>query len=202
MRFKSPQIEGYTAVSQSKGLPPRCPFAAVDRCPRYFQSLALLRHTGATGMNAEQEERLEEMWKSSGLWPAISEQATSLLGPPGDPHMFSHFCPEVAYLRYGIFASDFASYPDAVDAELAHKALVREGVSRNDLRWHWAYAREVHYSECPLYSPLTREVPGKQSAPQGEDILELKPGVFGLTLNLRALLRWACEKLRRLGGRA
>lgn len=113
------------------------------------------------------------------------------MGAPGDPHMFNHFCPEAMYLRFGIFASDCAYYADELDAEFAHKSLAREGASRHDPRWDWAYAREINYSECDLYSPLLQEAADPEKASADEEVLELKPGAFGLALNLKALWKKA-----------
>ena len=201
MRFEPTQLEGYTDISQVKGLPPRCPFAAPERCPRYFQSLALLRHTGATAMDPGRGERLKKAWEKSDAWPSVAEQETSVGGRPGRPDMFSHFCPEVAYLRFGLFASDFGGYPDELDIEFAHQSLSREGASRHDLRWTWAHAREIHYTECELYSPLVNDAGKSRPEATSEDIVELKPNVFGFGLNLNALWRHWGHWIRRCIGR-
>lgn len=88
-----PNFEWYSKISQEKGLPPRCPFATVDHCPRYYQTISLLRDTGATAMDSSVNDRLFERWKRSPLWPVIAEQETSVSGSSDRPaSILSNFC--------------------------------------------------------------------------------------------------------------
>ena len=48
MRPIYPDLDWYGAISERKGLTGRCPFATVGRCPRYFESVALLSDAGIT----------------------------------------------------------------------------------------------------------------------------------------------------------
>ena len=119
-------------------------------------SLALLKHTGATEIDPEEDARLLKKWQGSPLWPSIAEQepAVSTVGHERTFSSLSHFCPEVTYDRFGYFASFVHRYVDEIDSEFAHKSLSREGASRDDWRWSWAGLIPRHYSECPTYSPL------------------------------------------------
>ena len=154
MAHINPDLNWYTDFSHKKGLRPRCPFASVQRCPRFYQSLSLLGHAGSTAIDPKEDERLLEKWKKSELWPVTREQATSIAGEPGNPYSFSNFCPEVTYDGFGFFASFLGHYADEIDREIAHKALIKEGAPRGDWRWTWAYASPMHYTECHLYSLL------------------------------------------------
>jgi hypothetical protein len=154
MAHINPDLDWYASLSHKKGVRPRCPFASVHRCPRFYQSLSLLGHAGSTEIDAKEDKRLLEKWKKSDLWPVTREQATSIAGEPGNPFSFSNFCPEVAHDRFGFFASFLGCYADEIDREIAHKSLIKEGAFRGDWRWAWAYASPMHYTECPLYSPL------------------------------------------------
>ncbi len=104
-----PDFEWYESLSQKKGLHPRCPFASVNKCPRYFESLSLLGETGATELDPEEDERLLSFWKTSDLWPRLREQASSVWGREGNKHI-SNFCPEVSFLRFNLFASHLFRY--------------------------------------------------------------------------------------------
>src|SRR2546426_3339596 len=112
-----PNLRWYKKTSLRLGLRPRCPFASVERCPRYFQSLALLGRAGSTALDAREESRLTKRWKRHDLWPKVAEHETSLMGPARDIHIFSHFCPEVIFDRFGYFASDLTRYADETDAD-------------------------------------------------------------------------------------
>lgn len=119
-------------------------------------SLALLKHTGATSMDPEEDARLLKKWQGSPLWPSIAEQepAVSTDGHERTFSWLSHFCPEVTFVRFGYFASFLNRHVDEIDTDFAHKSLVSKGASRDDWRWDWAGLTPMHYSECPTYSPL------------------------------------------------
>lgn len=149
-----PDITWYISVSDQKGVQPRCPFATVRACPRFYQSLALLGEAGSTRIDPEEDKKLLKHWESSDLWPTTREYATSISGSPGEPHIFSNFCPEVAFDQFGYFASFLALYADEIDIGISHKRLGEQRASSNDWRWAWSAISEMHYTECPLYSIL------------------------------------------------
>jgi len=149
-----PDLNWYISVSDTKKLQPRCPFATVKSCPRFYQSLSLLGGAGSTRIDTEEDKRLQKYWENSDLWPPTLEYATSISGSPGDPHIFSNFCPEVSFDRFGYFASLLGRYADEIDIGIAHKRLELEGASANDWRWGWSAILEMHYTECPIYSIL------------------------------------------------
>jgi hypothetical protein len=120
------------------------------------------------------------------LWPRTAEQETALSGSGGEPHIFSQFCPEVVHDRFGWFATSLAAYPDELDRDFAHAALSRSLAKSDDWHWAWWQMTPMHYSECPLYSVLSRTT-NDQLKPE---ILELKPNFQGIGINLRALWRW------------
>jgi len=169
----NPDLDWYTGFSHKKGVRPRCPFASVQRCPRFYQSLSLLGSAGSTGIEPKEDERLLEKWKKSDLWPVTREQATSISGGPPVPYLYSNFCPEVAYDNFGFFASSLGHYADEIDREIAHRDLKKEGALRGDWRWAWDQVSPMHYTECPLYSPLDLDASrsgkreGKTDAPSG-----------------------------------
>lgn len=150
-----PDLAWYRSESEQRRLPtPRCPFASVHRCPRYYQSLSLLGRAGSTAIDGAEDARLLEQWSGSDLWPVTDEQATATLGPEDAASSFWNFCPEVAFDRFGLFASFLAEHADGIDVEVAHKQLAREGAPAADWRWRWASVHPMHYADCPLYAPL------------------------------------------------
>lgn len=150
-----PDLAWYTGVSQQRGVAPRCPFATVHRCPRYYQSLRLLGESGgATQISVADDEVLRQKWQNSDMWPVTGEQATSIFGPEGDPKMFNNFCPEAAYDRFGWFATNLYHYSDELDVGAAHAKLGREGTHGEDWRWAWQTIHPIHFTECPVYSLL------------------------------------------------
>jgi hypothetical protein len=206
---QNPDMQWYLGVSREHHVTPRCPFASVERCPRYYQSLSLLGEAGSTKIPADEDESLRALWEKSDLWPKTAEGATSIFGDGTRTSGFSNFCPEVTYDRFHLFASGLYRHADEIDIELAHERLGREGVPGTNWQWSWAAISPMHFTECPLYSPLTRGdgLPtGTTGADKDEarqtrrsdekptELLTLKPGAWGMNIDLK-------EAARRLWGR-
>lgn len=69
------------------------------------------------------------------------------------------FCPEVAFLRFGLFVSQLTKYPDELDREEMYRRLHKEGTTRDDPRWLWYGLAPHHYTECREYSLLACGLP-------------------------------------------
>ena len=152
---KHPDLKWYSDISADKNLAPRCPYASVHRCPRYYQSISLLGDAGGfTRIERQEDDRLLAQWERSDLWPVVAEQKTSIMGPLNDPRIFSNFCPEVSFDRFRWFAVFLARYADDTDVDVAHRNLSEDGAQSGDWRWSWGSITPMHYSDCPLYSPL------------------------------------------------
>lgn len=149
-----PDLEWYLALSERKSVQPRCPFATVRACPRFYQSLSLLGSAGSTSIDPTEDERLLETWKTSDLWPQTAEQETEIAGSEETYSSFSKFCPEVTFERWGYFASNLHSHVDEIDRDHAHARLSESEASPGHWGWAWALVAPMHYTECPLYSPL------------------------------------------------
>jgi hypothetical protein len=67
-----------------------------------------------------------------------------------------NFCPETLFDRFGLFVSDLHGYADEIDIHVAHSTLKARNVPPSDWQWTWAAAKPMHYTDCPLYSPLTQ----------------------------------------------
>jgi len=159
MNIIIPNLEWYLSVSKKMGVLPRCSFATVESCPRFYQSLSLLGSAGSTSIDSAEDQRLFEKWKTSDLWPKTREQETSI---SGGKELFDKFCPEVSFERFGYFASYLGRYSDELDSDLAHKHLGKIGASYEDYRWVWSSITPMHFTECPLYSVLLNRQNGKQ----------------------------------------
>ena len=156
METVQPTLKWYQERSRIAAGPPRCPFASVQRCPRYYQGISLLGEAQVTtAIPADEDRRLLAAWRRSDLWPRIHEQSTSIVGRTEDPRHFMNFCPETLFDRFGLFVSDLHGYADEIDVDVAHSTLKACNVPPSDWQWTWAAAKPMHYTDCPLYSPLT-----------------------------------------------
>ena len=157
-----PTLEWYKTRSRDGGGPPRCPFASVQRCPRFYQSVSLLGEAGfTTAIPRDTDDRLRAVWQRSDLWPSVREQATSIMGPTEDPRHLMNFCPEVLYESFGLFATALHGHADEIDINLAHSQLAAEHAPASDWAWTWAHVKPMHYTDCPLYSPLMQNEPNQ-----------------------------------------
>lgn len=155
-----PDIDWARARGKDLGLPPRCPFASVNRCPRYYQSLSLLgRHGGSTAIPEDEDERLLDEWKDHELWPSTLEQTPAVSGPSQGPKSFTNFCPEVLYDRFGYFAESLFPFSDEIDQDMAIKYWSGRPVPRGHWGFDWSSLQELHYTDCPMYALLTAEPP-------------------------------------------
>lgn len=191
-------IDWYSLVSLQKSIPPRCPYANVDRCPHYYESLSLLGSAGiTTALQPFEEKRLLKKWKKSEHWPKVNEHAASIWGPR-DSKSFSNFCPEVAFDVFGLFASELHRYADEIDIDVAHKQLSKQGDPVTDWRWQWSHITPLHYSECRLYSLLLSKNAVGTDKIDTKEIFEAKPGVFGITVNIKEIAKriwkWICSR--------
>lgn len=150
-----PDRRWYEQVSQERGVTLRCPFATVESCPRYYQSLSLLGQVGSSQIPVSEDKRLLKHWEASDLWPRTAELASSVLGPSDTPSMFLNFCPEVAFERFGYFAMSLIRHGDEIDSGSAHEQLRREGAPANHPSWSWAACVGQHFTECPIYAVLS-----------------------------------------------
>lgn len=182
-----PNLQWYIGQSTSKGISPRCPFATVKNCPRFYQSLSLLGEAGSTKIPEKEDKRLLKKWRKSPLWPITDEQATSISGPKGNYKHFWNFCPEISFERFGLFASNLNRYADEIDIGFTHSQLSKIKAIPDDWRWSWSYIQPSHYSECPLYSVLVGLKTDLQN--KDKDIIELKPNIYGIGLDIKALFR-------------
>jgi len=182
-----PDMDWYMSVSQKRGVSPRCPFASVDRCPRYYQSLSLLGRAGSTKIPQDEDDRLKARWEKSDLWPRTGEYATSMFGN-GEKHFaFSNFCPEVIYDRFRIFASDLTDHVDETDRDIAHRQLVAKSIPLESWQWAWSSIKPRHFTECPLYSPLAHSP--EDSKGDQKELVTLKPTFMGMSMDVKELAR-------------
>lgn len=147
-------LEWYVNTSRARGVTPRCPFASVHRCPRFYASVSLLGAAGNTPIEPSLDARLLTQWRESDLWPATREQDTAVMGTSENPRHFTGFCPEVAYDNFRVFASSLHQYVDEPDAAAAGRRLAASKAPPDDWRWRWQLVTRMHFTECPLYAPL------------------------------------------------
>lgn len=177
MSFVIADKEWYRDRSTADSLSMHCPYATVERCPRYYQSLSLLKETGATSIDEKEDEKLLKKWKKSELWPQIMEHSTSVSSTDEKFLGFSNFCPEVSYDRFGVFVSSIHSFPDELDQEAMHSYLSKINAPQNDVRWRWSHAEPLHFSECPLYSVLSHPGGEKETPWWREHVAKIAVGV-------------------------
>lgn len=147
----TPNQKRYSDVGTARGVHGRCPYATVETCPRFYQSLSLLGEAGSSRIPKEEDDRLLENWKRSDLWPRTQEQSTAVWGGGSS---FSNFCPEVMFDRFGYFATSLSRYSDELDSGLAHERLAAQGTPAGHPLWSWEHATAMHFTDCAVFAVL------------------------------------------------
>jgi hypothetical protein len=90
-----------------------------------------------------------------------------------------NFCPEVAFERFGWFANNLTRHADEIDSELTARSLSAAGAPKSDWRWTWSLVTPMHYTDCPLYSPLMARNPAAQDPMHGNTASQDAPNQIG-----------------------
>lgn len=200
MKYIYPDIKWYTKISDDKKVTPRCPFASVHRCPRYFQGISLLGEEGnLSKLDTALDKEIGNKWENTDLWPAARHEFSGILSSNKKPFEYRDFCPEVIAEAFGLFASTLIRYSDEYEREAASKWLAKqENISINDWRRQWSSVSEMHYTYCPLYSLLSVSLKPITITEKPESIVTAKPSMFGFSIDLKQLLtrfsRWWLSK--------
>ena len=88
----------------------------------------------------------------------------------------SNYCPEVAFDSFGVFASLLCEHGDEIDRDLAYGRLSRQGVSEESWKWRWSTLKPMHYTECPLYSPLLRQTSSSANNNRTPEVPSVRAG--------------------------
>lgn len=94
---------------------------------------------------------------------------------------------------FGLFAVSLHRYADEIDRDTFHVQLRKKAYPK-DWRWNWAHVEPVHYLECTIYSQLiSQPTPNSTLDTNPQEMLEIKPGFMGISLNIRVLLTHLCK---------
>jgi hypothetical protein len=202
MAFIYPDLDWYTGISKVENVHPRCPYANVHRCPRYYHSLYLMGDSGiCTKIKPEKVKELDASWAETDILPVVAEHDTHIMGDVEKKSGFSNFCPEISFDVFGLFADSLYRYADEIDTGVAHSRLATETYPK-DWRWAWSFISPLHYLQCPVYSQLISRPPKTTKdhvdIPPPAELVEMKPGFMGIKLNLKVLFtriaRWWLSK--------
>lgn len=193
MKQLYPDIEWYTEISRNLGASPRCPFASVHRCPRYFQGVSLLGGQGALSrLDSQTDHDIGQKWEATDIWPAAWQEHSGISSSDGRPFLYRDFCPEVAEQAFGLFAATLIRYSDAIDQASAHGRLKSNPESVNkDWRWRWSSVSEMHYTNCPVFSLLSVDPKPLGKEEDTNPVFIAKPSAFGFSIDLKQLWKSA-----------
>ena len=100
------------------------------------------------------------------------------------------------YDRFGLFARSLGNYPDSIDRDLTYQQLARECVPSSHWQWRWAWLTPLHFTECPLYSPLSLSAPkASKTEERREEPITLRLTFIGMSVNLNEVWRRVSKRL-------
>jgi len=156
MEFINPTLEWYKSVSARYNLTPRCPFANIYKCPKYFDSLCNLEGTGATSMNEQDIKELDKYWEAIKLKFGLKEEVSHVAKKNKEFSFLSNFCPEVTFLRFGYFAEFLSEFADEIDKDVRYIELEKGNIDKDNWRWYFQDLTPQHYTDCSFYSILLK----------------------------------------------
>lgn len=191
-----PNLEWYKNLSAKKSISPRCPYANVHRCNRYYSSLYLLGEINVTTkIDPKRILELDSYWEKSDLIPVISEHDPAVGSRDGKLSSISNFCPEISFDIFGLFAEYMSKYADEIDRDHVHKRLAAEQKTE-DWHWDWSYVKPTHYTDCAVYSQVMSSSRARGEAGSKDDeIITMKPGFMGFSVNIKTLYKWVSSKI-------
>jgi hypothetical protein len=157
MVFINATLEWYKSVSAQYNLTPRCPFANIYKCPKYFDSLYLLEGTGTTSINEQDIKELDKYWEGKKLKFGLKEEKPGISKSNDKFSCLTNFCPEVTFLRFGYFASHLSEFADEIDKDIRYTELEKRKIDKDDWRWYFQYFTPQHYTDCLEYSLLKHD---------------------------------------------
>ena len=152
----NPTIEWYKSISAKYNLTPRCPFANIYKCPKYYDSLYCLEGTGATSMTDQDIEELNKYWKEKKLKFGLKEEMPGVARNVDEFSFLTNFCPQATFLRFGYFASHLSEFADEIDKDIRYTELEKINIDKDDWRWYFQYLTPQHYTDCSFYSILLK----------------------------------------------
>lgn len=154
MPITIPDSSWYRSKSSEKNASFACPYANVNKCPRYYASIYMLGKAGMiTSISDDNKDALDIFWAKSGLLPVIAEDDTGISGHEGHWTSFSNFCPEVSFTYFHYYASYLAKYVDETDSECGHSIAERENIP-NDWRYEWGFLSACHFLDCAVHDQV------------------------------------------------
>ncbi|GAB7550404.1 hypothetical protein [Cupriavidus sp. 8B] len=195
MATVQPDYQWNKSISAERSVAIRCPLANVHKCPRYYESLSLLGGAGiTTSIAKDKDQALLDYWKNSEYWSVVEEHATSITSRNNEHSGFHNFCPEISFDVFHLFASYLHRFPDEIDRQAAFNQLSTDPTqSANDWRWNWQYVDPLHYTECPVYAMLSDHEGEKMRLDKKDEVLQLRPSIYGFSVDLKALWRKALK---------
>lgn len=159
----NPTIEWYKSISAKYNLTPRCPFANVYKCPKYYDSLYLLEGTGATSIADQDIKELNRYWEERKLKFALKEEIPGIAKKNDKFSYLTNFCPEVTFIRFRYFAEMLSEFADEIDKDVRYTELEKRNIDTNDWRWYFQYLTPQHYTDCSYYSILLKNTIDQKS---------------------------------------
>jgi len=148
-----PDKKWWEIQSTTRSAQAQCPFANSYKCPRYYESLALLSKVNMiSGMPKNKDEELSHFWGGTIFSSLCDEEVPSLRRKDyGSVASISNFCPEVSFKYFSYYADSMHKYADEIDHDSGIRNAVRDGLP-NDWKYNWMAVHPVFYLDCEIFN--------------------------------------------------
>lgn len=130
-----------------------CPYANSHSCPRYHDSVVLLKRSKMiAGITDTKEEELSEYWERTKFSSLCDEELPSVYSNEnGGISSISNFCPEISYKYFYYYADYMCKYVDEIDQDTGVRIAVNDNI-KNDWKYSWMTVTPRFYLDCDVFS--------------------------------------------------
>lgn len=130
-----------------------CPYANSHSCPRYHDSVVLLKRSKMiAGITDTKEEELSEYWERTKFSSLCDEELPSVCSNKnGGVSSISNFCPEISYKYFYYYADYMCKYVDEIDQDTGVRIAKNDNI-KNDWKYSWMTVTPRFYLDCDVFS--------------------------------------------------
>ena len=157
-----PNLDWYSTVGDQRGKDRRCPFATVNRCPKYFETLVVLEQQyNSPKIPRAIQKSMVKKWREDELWAVtLADKPKAIEYRDTGNHLeFRSLCPEASFEVFELFTSSISYFKSTLDFKV--RELQIKDTVYGSMHWHWVWqyfhVEPMHFSDCSMFGKISKE---------------------------------------------